>query len=186
MRTHKETDLEEEIELLRGQLLSSYARVDELEAALRGYVKATTGQESATVTFPMALERRAAMNGIHEHDINRLDKLMEKGALEQWAAIQIRNLAEQRIKDTAEIGELREALEVSKHETGTVDNALYKYEVLWSNCKGWREFDWPEGFCRRTADLIVENAERMLANTGRYPEGHNEVTHWMNVPEPPK
>ena len=32
------------------------ARVDELEAALRGYVKATTGQESATVTFPMALE----------------------------------------------------------------------------------------------------------------------------------
>ena len=32
------------------------ARVDELESALRGYVKATTGQESATVTFPMALE----------------------------------------------------------------------------------------------------------------------------------
>ena len=32
------------------------ARVDELEAALRGYVKATTGQESATVKFPMALE----------------------------------------------------------------------------------------------------------------------------------
>jgi hypothetical protein len=31
-------------------------RVDELEFALRGYVKATTGQESATVTFPMALE----------------------------------------------------------------------------------------------------------------------------------
>ena len=65
--------------------------------------------------------------------------------------------------------QLQEALAVSKHETGTVDNALYKYEVLWSNCKGWREFDWPEGFCRRTADLIVENAERMLAKTGRYP-----------------
>ena len=32
------------------------ARVAELESALRGYVKATTGQESATVTFPMALE----------------------------------------------------------------------------------------------------------------------------------
>jgi predicted transcriptional regulator len=32
------------------------ARVDELESALRGYVKATTGQESAIVTFPMALE----------------------------------------------------------------------------------------------------------------------------------
>ena len=32
------------------------ARVTELEAVLRGYVKATTGQESATVTFPMALE----------------------------------------------------------------------------------------------------------------------------------
>ena len=32
------------------------ARAAELEAALRGYVKATTGQESATVTFPMALE----------------------------------------------------------------------------------------------------------------------------------
>lgn len=31
-------------------------RIAELEAALRGYVKATTGQESATVTFPMALE----------------------------------------------------------------------------------------------------------------------------------
>jgi len=56
MRTQRETDLEDEIELLRGQLLSSYARVDELESALRGYVKATTGQESATVTFPMALE----------------------------------------------------------------------------------------------------------------------------------
>ena len=37
-----------------GRLLA--ARVDELESALRGYVKATTGQESATVTFPMALE----------------------------------------------------------------------------------------------------------------------------------
>ena len=34
MRTQRETDLEDEIELLRGQLLSSYARVDELEAAL--------------------------------------------------------------------------------------------------------------------------------------------------------
>ena len=85
MRTQRETDLEDEIELLRGQLLSSYARIDELESqqdtinsiavhaqaqkieelkaraaelesALRGYVKATTGQESATVTFPMALE----------------------------------------------------------------------------------------------------------------------------------
>ena len=56
MRTQRETDLEEEIELLRGQLLSSYARIDELESALRGYVKATTGQESAIVTFPMALE----------------------------------------------------------------------------------------------------------------------------------
>ena len=43
------------------------------------------------------------MNGIHEHDTKRLDKLMEKGALEQWAAIQIRNLAEQRIKDTGKI-----------------------------------------------------------------------------------
>ncbi len=32
------------------------ASVTELEAVLRGYVKATTGQESATVTFPMALE----------------------------------------------------------------------------------------------------------------------------------
>ena len=32
------------------------ARAAELEAALRGYVKATTGQKSATVTFPMALE----------------------------------------------------------------------------------------------------------------------------------
>ena len=31
-------------------------RIAALEAALRGYVKATTGQESATVTFPMALE----------------------------------------------------------------------------------------------------------------------------------
>jgi len=39
-----------------GRLLA--ARVDELESALRGYVKATTGQESATVTFPMALGRR--------------------------------------------------------------------------------------------------------------------------------
>ena len=34
MRTQRETDLEDEIELLRGQLLSSYARVDALEAAL--------------------------------------------------------------------------------------------------------------------------------------------------------
>ena len=34
MRTQRETDLEDEVELLRGQLLSSYARVDELEAAL--------------------------------------------------------------------------------------------------------------------------------------------------------
>ena len=79
------SELYDEIELLRGQLLSSYARIDELESqqdtinsiavhaqaqkieelkarvdelegALRGYVKATTGQESATVTFPMALE----------------------------------------------------------------------------------------------------------------------------------
>ena len=79
------SELYDEIELLRGQLLSSYARidelesqqdtinsiavhaqaqkieelkarVDELESALRGYVKATTGQESAIVTFPMALE----------------------------------------------------------------------------------------------------------------------------------
>jgi hypothetical protein len=49
MRTQRETDLEDEIERLQ-------ARVTELEAALRGYVKATTGQESATVTFPMALE----------------------------------------------------------------------------------------------------------------------------------
>ena len=39
----------EEIERLQ-------ARVDELESAIRGYVKATTGQESAIVTFPMALE----------------------------------------------------------------------------------------------------------------------------------
>ena len=69
----------------------------------------------------------------------------------------------------ARVDELEEALAVSKHETGTIDNALYKYEVLWSNCKGWREFDWPEGFCRITADVIVENAERMLAKTGRYP-----------------
>ena len=66
-----------------------------------------------------------------------------------------------------EIEQLKEALAVSRHETGTVDNALYKYEVLWSACKGWREFDWPEGFSRRTADLIVENAERVLASTGR-------------------
>ena len=56
MRTQRETDLEDEIELLSEQLLASYARIDELESALRGYVKATTGQESATVTFPMALE----------------------------------------------------------------------------------------------------------------------------------
>ena len=42
-------DLRDEIERLK-------ARVAELESALRGYVKATTGQESATVTFPMALE----------------------------------------------------------------------------------------------------------------------------------
>ena len=42
-------DLEAKIERLK-------ARVAELESALRGYVKATTGQESATVTFPMALE----------------------------------------------------------------------------------------------------------------------------------
>ena len=35
------------------------ARVTELEAVLRGYVKATTGQESATVTFPMALDECA-------------------------------------------------------------------------------------------------------------------------------
>ena len=69
--------------------------------------------------------------------------------------------------DSAEIEQLKEALAVSRHETGTVDNALYKYEVLWSACKGWREFDWPEGFSRRTADLIVENAERVLASTGR-------------------
>ena len=48
---------------LRGELHEARAviehlqsRVDELESALRGYVKATTGQESATVTFPMALE----------------------------------------------------------------------------------------------------------------------------------
>jgi len=33
MRTQRETDLEDEIELLRGQLLSSYARIDELEAS---------------------------------------------------------------------------------------------------------------------------------------------------------
>jgi len=34
MRTQRETDLEDEIELLRGQLLSSYARIDELEGVL--------------------------------------------------------------------------------------------------------------------------------------------------------
>ena len=39
-------------DIIRGQR----KRIAELEAALRGYVKATTGQESATVTFPMALE----------------------------------------------------------------------------------------------------------------------------------
>jgi len=33
MRTQRETDLEDEIELLSGQLLAFYARVDELEAA---------------------------------------------------------------------------------------------------------------------------------------------------------
>ena len=32
------------------------AHIAKLESALRGYVKATTGQESATVTFPMALK----------------------------------------------------------------------------------------------------------------------------------
>ena len=25
---------------------------------------------------------------------------------------------------------------------------------------GWRENDWPEGFCRRTAEMIAENAKR--------------------------
>ena len=35
MRTQRETDLEDEIELLRGQLLSSYARIDELEAEVK-------------------------------------------------------------------------------------------------------------------------------------------------------
>ena len=29
--------------------------------------------------------------------------------------------------------------------------------------QGWREWDWPESFCRRTADLIAENAERAAA-----------------------
>ena len=39
----------------------------------------------------------------------------------------------------------------------------------------------PKGFMRVT--LIDEYG----AWSGeRYPEGHNEVTHWMNVPEPPK
>lgn len=26
---------------------------------------------------------------------------------------------------------------------------------------GWREYDWPAGFCRRTAEMIAENAERV-------------------------
>ena len=70
MRTQRETDLEEELDKYRnGYKGACYAcepvgeqnerlqaRVTELEAVLRGYVKATTGQESATVTFPMALE----------------------------------------------------------------------------------------------------------------------------------
>ena len=51
-RTH---DAPEFIETLE-RIAELEARVDELEAALRGYVKATTGQESAIVTFPMALE----------------------------------------------------------------------------------------------------------------------------------
>jgi len=27
---------------------------------------------------------------------------------------------------------------------------------------GWREYDWPEGFDRRTADLMVENMKRVV------------------------
>ena len=36
MRTQRETDLEDEIELLSEQLLSSYARIDELESHCEG------------------------------------------------------------------------------------------------------------------------------------------------------
>lgn len=91
----------------------------------------------------------------------------EKGEATITVCASLASAADQVEKMSAEIEQLKEALAVSRHETGTVDNALYKYEVLWSACKGWREFDWPEGFSRRTADLIVENAERVLASTGR-------------------
>ena len=54
MRTQRETDLEDEIELLRGQLLSSYARIDELEAE----VKLWRDNEQ---NFPDALNRIAEL-----------------------------------------------------------------------------------------------------------------------------
>jgi hypothetical protein len=60
MRTSREMDMrdmmQKTIDTLAAENERLQARVVELESALRGYVKATTGQESATVTFPMALE----------------------------------------------------------------------------------------------------------------------------------
>ena len=95
MRTQRETDLEDEIELLSEQLLASYARVDELETW-----------------------------------VSVKDRMPEPG---------------QRV-------------------------------IIF----GKRSYQ-PKGFMRVT--LIDEYG----AWSGeRYPEGHNEVTHWMNVPEPPK
>ena len=39
----------------------------------------------------------------------------------------------------------------------------------------------PKGFMRVT---LIDGYGAWSGE--RYPEGHNEVTHWMNVPEPPK
>ena len=95
MRTQRETDLEDEIELLSEQLLASYARVDELETW-----------------------------------VSVKDRMPEPG---------------QRV-------------------------------IIF----GKRSYQ-PKGFMRVT---LIDGYGAWSGE--HYPEGHNEVTHWMNVPEPPK
>ena len=124
MRTQRETDLEDEIELLRGQLLSSYARIDELES------------------------QQDTINSIAVHaQAQKIEELKARvDALETWVSVKDR-----------------------MPEPG-------QRVIIF----GKRSYQ-PKGFMRVT---LIDGYGAWSGE--RYPEGHNEVTHWMNVPEPPK
>lgn len=53
------------------------------------------------------------------------------------------------------------------------DRRMEKLEAFKSAILGWRENDWPEGFCRMTAELLADRGREELL------EGSDKERDWL-------